>query len=297
MTVYRTLALKLHAYGLNLLNDPNWTGMDLYDKFKRFYRGQAEPRDLFLKPIKNGFLYQLGLWLFEKYLQDTDYRENLGGEYLIWYAEEFLEFLNIHNAKLNPSDATKLQLIIDKVGDLYDADEDAYFRLLESYRHRSEILTLIDKLVQSNFAVVSSAAPDYADNYTERVFHDRELCEFISHLLVTIGFDGTSKEEPPQKWVERPNPTAWLSRAVIARERGKCANCRASITDELEAKPHLDHIVPLSKGGCSDMVNYQLLCADCNLRKSSQNLPVNASIPGYLQKEGANRPVSNNRMQ
>ena len=32
---------------------------------------------------------------------------------------------------------------------------------------------------------------------------------------------------------------------------------------------HYDHIVPLASGGLNDVTNIQLLCEDCNRRKSA----------------------------
>jgi hypothetical protein len=47
--------------------------------------------------------------------------------------------------------------------------------------------------------------------------------------------------------------------------------CRACACDLLESGHHLDHIVPVSKGGlhCDD--NVQLLCPLCNRRKAAKN--------------------------
>ncbi len=47
MDVYTPVALKLHAFGLERLQDPNWTGMELFDYLKRPVR-----RDAFLKTFK-----------------------------------------------------------------------------------------------------------------------------------------------------------------------------------------------------------------------------------------------------
>lgn len=48
-------------------------------------------------------------------------------------------------------------------------------------------------------------------------------------------------------------------------QRMKCANCSACL------KPgyHLDHVVPISKGGAHEIGNVQLLCPPCNRRKGS----------------------------
>ena len=48
-------------------------------------------------------------------------------------------------------------------------------------------------------------------------------------------------------------------------QRWKCNHCGKDIRDE----NHVDHILPLAKGGSNDMDNLQLLCPPCNLRKGS----------------------------
>ena len=53
--------------------------------------------------------------------------------------------------------------------------------------------------------------------------------------------------------------------ALYQRQRGRCANCKASL------KPgyHADHIIPLSRGGSNWITNIQLLCPPCNLSKKA----------------------------
>ena len=50
-------------------------------------------------------------------------------------------------------------------------------------------------------------------------------------------------------------------------QKKKCCYCKTSISSEY----HVDHIVPLSKGGRSDLRNIQLLCPRCNLRKTNKD--------------------------
>lgn len=55
-------------------------------------------------------------------------------------------------------------------------------------------------------------------------------------------------------------------RAAYERQKGVCIRCREHFTiEEMEA----DHITPWSKGGKTEPDNCQILCADCNRRKSN----------------------------
>ncbi|WP_214770767.1 HNH endonuclease signature motif containing protein [Exiguobacterium sp. s133] len=48
------------------------------------------------------------------------------------------------------------------------------------------------------------------------------------------------------------------------REAVFCAHCGRK-----DGSFHVDHIVPLSRGGTDELKNLQLLCAQCNLKKSN----------------------------
>ena len=60
-----------------------------------------------------------------------------------------------------------------------------------------------------------------------------------------------------------------------AKQRGRCAICRKKL-----AKWHIDHIMPLSKGGTHEIKNFQLLCPPCNFAKHASH-PID-----YMQKIG-----------
>lgn len=54
---------------------------------------------------------------------------------------------------------------------------------------------------------------------------------------------------------------------IRERQKNRCAICTCS----LKNGDHLDHIVPLARGGKHEPSNLQLLCPPCNLAKSSRD--------------------------
>lgn len=61
--------------------------------------------------------------------------------------------------------------------------------------------------------------------------------------------------------------TAAEVKTLFSRQRGCCAIC----SDELDAKYHKDHIVPLALGGTNYIQNIQLACPRCNQEKRARH--------------------------
>lgn len=60
--------------------------------------------------------------------------------------------------------------------------------------------------------------------------------------------------------------TAADVRDILTMQRHHCACCGVKL-----ATYHVDHIVPLSRGGSNDKANLQILCAPCNLSKHAKD--------------------------
>jgi hypothetical protein len=59
--------------------------------------------------------------------------------------------------------------------------------------------------------------------------------------------------------------------AVLKRDGYRCVKCGASPKKDPSVTLHVDHIVPDSKGGTSELDNLQTLCFDCNEGKKNQD--------------------------
>ena len=54
---------------------------------------------------------------------------------------------------------------------------------------------------------------------------------------------------------------------LLAAQKWKCAACRKSLKDGY----HVDHVVPLARGGGNGKSNLQMLCPKCNMTKSARD--------------------------
>lgn len=75
--------------------------------------------------------------------------------------------------------------------------------------------------------------------------------------------------------IKRVNIPSWVKRTVKFRDRGRCIDCGKDISGLLDTEEdnsvHFDHIISLKEGGINDVSNIQLMCRDCNLKKSAES--------------------------
>ena len=57
---------------------------------------------------------------------------------------------------------------------------------------------------------------------------------------------------------------------LFAAQEGKCVGCKATLVSKGKGKYHIDHMMPLSRGGSNGAENLQLLCPPCNMSKSNK---------------------------
>ena len=92
-----------------------------------------------------------------------------------------------------------------------------------------------------------------------------------AHLQVVLRKVGINASEAELRKRERAKVTPKLRYQVLKRDGFRCVQCGVSAADG--AKLHVDHIVPVSRGGKTVMSNLQTLCETCNLGKGT-DMPI-----------------------
>jgi len=95
-----------------------------------------------------------------------------------------------------------------------------------------------------------------------RIVPYQELCDLYMQWRNGKKYEETSRRE-------RKYMTNEMRYDVLKRDNFKCQKC--GITAKDGAKLHVDHIIPVSKGGKTTLSNLQTLCDRCNLGKSNKD--------------------------
>lgn len=134
------------------------------------------------------------------------------------------------------------------------------------------------------------------DDYSYQVGYERAinlmfeaqvevLCNLIKHYpwlwnygdgygghvkaVIEQAFDGFgfSRYEPEPKKASNRRPISKQKLIAVMQKSGSvCSAC--GFGDDL----HVDHILPLSRGGTNDLDNLQMLCSRCNLSKGTKTM-------------------------
>jgi len=90
-----------------------------------------------------------------------------------------------------------------------------------------------------------------------------------NHISSSTPPHETKRYKPsPEIAAERQKLTKAMRYEVLARDGYRCCICGRNASDDV--KLHVDHIIPVSKGGKTEMSNLRTLCADCNLGKGAK---------------------------
>ena len=145
------------------------------------------------------------------------------------------------------------------------------YKAMKYQANKTEVLQKAKEYYSSNKEKVISTVERYRNENRElinekgRIYY-QENCEqrkASSHAIRTkrAGCEGSYSKDDVSK--------------LLVLQRRTCACCRNKLT-----KYHIDHINPLAKGGTNWPENLQLLCQNCNQRKSDKH-PID-----FMQQNG-----------
>jgi len=203
--------------------------MDLYEELKDGRKGRIGDSGMFHNPVQRGVLYVISRYSYNDFIMQRHADDNSYGfqpkssEHLLWYIEELLDFLEFHNFQIEESIKNRFTAISTHAETLFDNYFDSieyeyeYYEYLD-YKNR-ELKRILDSIKDRNNSNLEKISEHYIIAVAGRIFHDRELCAWISNLIIEIGFPGEFEQ-----WVERVSkwPT-WVKHELMTREGGRCA--------------------------------------------------------------------------
>ena len=133
-----------------------------------------------------------------------------------------------------------------------DDDNMFHFMLIRSQtRYRQQNYVKSSYKVTVTVAQRSCSYPYLSDRYTK---------------LASADFSHTLREYNSQN--QRKLMTKDLRKQIMLRDNYTCQKCGKYMPDEVGL--HIDHIIPIAKGGKTIPSNLQVLCSKCNGRKSDK---------------------------
>jgi len=137
------------------------------------------------------------------------------------------------------------------------------------YDHRERRLFEIRRLSSPQFRLdvrKTYTSPKRRNNYCDQGY-------FFTQTFIDV-FEALYHHDQKKKAVnrERRAMTNELRYQILQRDGFRCQVCGRTQADGTVL--HIDHIMPVSKGGKTEPSNLRVLCAECNLGKGSKYDPV-----------------------
>lgn len=284
--IFPPSALAIYRIGLSLLMNGKWMPYGLRDHVHRRMVNNRLAPGILGRTLPDGILYVLGAIFFDQLWSLDDELVEGDAEKVYIKASSIYQVMAHSGCRTNTIQFAHFFMALDGVDEiLTETPPNRVNSVFIRQGWDMELWDAFDELNQAHANEVLELRHQYARNFAERAFHDRQLCEYITFGLASMHHDkGIPVVENgvivvrPARRVKWP---AWVLPTLRARERDRCANCGSSFS-ELESEQHIDHIVAIKNGGSNDLVNLQLLCDSCNVRKSSGHQLVKSSVPAYL---------------
>lgn len=138
----------------------------------------------------------------------------------------------------------------------------------------------INRLITKNFHIKNVQDKEYSCDYQSLI--DRYI------MLQKIDFQCTLNEYHCKN--QRKLMTKALRKEIMLRDNYTCQICGKYMPDEVGL--HIDHIIPVSKGGKTIVSNLQVLCSKCNGKNQIGVNFIDVRIGGFiLRKQHMNAKI------
>jgi 5-methylcytosine-specific restriction endonuclease McrA len=155
----------------------------------------------------------------------------------------------------------------------YDKNPELTMKRKRNYQENTEeILQRNKKYRQKNAKQISEQKKQYYTEHSEQIKKRMKIYWKTESGKETKFKDSLKKRSNDFNVVFSPVKRM----GILDRDNWECRRCGVSVHDESTGnwnthdKAHIDHIIPLSKGGPSTLDNLQTLCRTCNLSKSAK---------------------------
>lgn len=153
---------------------------------------------------------------------------------------------------------------MNNISDEYDKDR--YRLLYNNMQSDQQIIKFICYRKHTRYRYINRVRQSYIHTDIERTFYVTvdEILD-IGDELSSINFETTTRKYNQAN--QRKLMTQEMRNRIKERDNYTCQICGKYMPDEVGL--HIDHIIPISKGGKTVEQNLQVLCDKCNLRKSN----------------------------
>lgn len=110
---------------------------------------------------------------------------------------------------------------------------------------------------------------NYVPNLNDRYYVPCIISWSTDQTHIATKFRKHHNQDKTEQQKEREKMTSGLRFDIFKRDDYKCKICGRGAKDGV--KLHVDHIVPIAKGGKTIPENLQTLCQDCNLGKGTKD--------------------------
>ena len=218
---------------------------------QKFHSVSNDKHDIFMKSKKH----------FDNVNIDKEAYEVI--QLQLYYYNDIIDKINSNRKVFEEYNAKTNEVLINHKN---HTQKNKWFKSLEQKAFESEIIT---PMLNYKLDIYIK----YITNIRENTYVKNKAFDLIDikDIIADILFDNEFKKTYEfHKKSERAKMNDKLRFQVFKRDHYQCKICGTS--EKEGAKLHVDHIIPISKGGETTLNNLQTLCESCNLGKGDEYL-------------------------